>query len=116
MERLGVRDGRGGHEPDAGGQRGDPGRDEHRVQAAADLIGARVRPVVVGRLLAERVLDGDEVDQSPFGFQGELSPVTGGEELVRCGVRLAPGGRVPSCSVKRDGQVQWRGHASSRGE
>ena len=52
VERLGVGDHRGRHEPDVPGQRGDPGGDEHRVQPAAHLVGAPVGPGEVRGLRA----------------------------------------------------------------
>jgi hypothetical protein len=85
---------------------GDPAGDQHRVEMAAHLIGARVGPVVAGRLLAERVLDGDEVELPVLGFGREAGPVGGGEQLIRGSARLAPGGRMPAGPVQRDSEMQ----------
>ena len=87
----------------------DPGGDQHRVEPAADLVGA-----VVGARRsrsdwsAEGVLDGDEVEQAALGLGDQVGPVAGGEQLGGPGVRLAPGGRVPAGAVQRDGEVAGR--------
>jgi hypothetical protein len=70
------------------------------------LVGARIRFAVAGGLQAEAVLDRDEVEQAVFGFGDDVGPVARGEQLVRAGPGLAPGGGMPAGAVERDGQVQ----------
>ena len=55
VERLGVRGGHGGHEPDRTGQRRDAREREQGVETAAHAA-------AVARLQRERVVDGDEVE------------------------------------------------------
>ena len=96
------------------GQRRDPRGYQHRVQPPADLIGAGVRLAVAGRLQAEAVLDRDEVEQAPFGLGDDVGPVTRGEQLIRAGPGLAPGGGMPAGAVERDGQVQGGGRCGGQ--
>ena len=51
-----------------------PGRDEHRVEPAADLVGAVVGAEAVGGLQREGVLDRDEVEQAALGLAGPGRP------------------------------------------
>jgi hypothetical protein len=76
---------------------------QYRVQAPADLVGPRVRLAVAGGLEAETVLDRDEVEQAPFGLGDDIGPVARGEQLVRAGPGLAPGGGMPAGAVERGG-------------
>jgi hypothetical protein len=106
VERLGVGGDRGRHEPDVpGGWRG-PGRDQDRVQAAPDPVGARVGLEVVVGLQVQPVLDGEEVQQAALGLLSQLGPVTGGEQSIRLGVGLAPRGGMPASAVESNRQVQ----------
>ena len=82
-----------------------PGGDQYGVQSASDAVGSLVGPQRVVELEGEAVFDGDEVQQSPFGFADQVSPVSGGQQLGGAGVGLAPGGGVPTRAVERDGEV-----------
>lgn len=85
------------------------GGEQHRVDAAPDLVGAVVGPVEGGGLEAEGVLEGDEVEQAPLGLGDEVGPVGGVEQLAGPGALLAPGRRMPARPVEREGQVQGSG-------
>ncbi len=50
------------------GHRRDPGRDQHRVQAAADPVGALVPAKPLIGLQVEPVFDGDEIEQAALGL------------------------------------------------
>jgi hypothetical protein len=78
------------------------------------LVGARIRAAVAGGLQAEVVLDRDEVEQAAFGFGDDVGPVARGEQLIRTGPGLAPGGGMPAGAVERDGQVQGGGQRSGQ--
>jgi hypothetical protein len=106
VERLGVGGDRGRHEPDVLGGGGGPGRDQHRVQAAPDPVGAGVGLETFVGLQVEAVLDGEEVKQATFGLLSQLGPVAGGEQPLRLRVRLAPRGGMPAGAVEGDRQVQ----------
>lgn len=85
--------------------RGHDGRDEQRVEPPADLVsplGGLAGPV---RLLRERVVDGDEVEQPALGGADQVGPVARGEQLAEPGGRLVPCRGVPVDAVERDGQV-----------
>ena len=106
VERLGMGGDGGRHEPDVPGGGGGPGRDQHRVEAAPDPVGAGVgRQAVVG-LQVQAVLNGEEVQQAAFGVAGQLGPVTGGEQPLRLGIRLAPRGGMPASAVESDREMQ----------
>ena len=70
---------RGRDQPYVADQRGHSRRHEDGVQAAAYLVGPSIRPVGARRLQGERVFDGDEINQTLFGFGDEINPVPGGE-------------------------------------
>jgi hypothetical protein len=106
VERLGVRGHHRRHQADVAGERRDPGRDEHGVEAAADLVGAAVQLAVVRGLQAEAVLEGDEVEQAALGLGDQVGPVRGGEQVAGPGHRLPPGGGVPAGAVEGDGEMQ----------
>ena len=106
MKRLGVGRDRGRDEPDVPGDGRHPGRDQHRVQAAADPVGALVAAEPVVGLQVEPVLDRDEVEQAAFRLLDEVHPVGGGEKPLRLRVRFPPGGRVPARVVERDREMQ----------
>ena len=109
VERLGVGDQGRRHQADVPGQRGDPGGDQHGVEPSPDLVGAVVRiGEAVAGLQAERVLDGDEVEQPALGLAGPGRP-SSPRRTARSGraARLAPGGGMPARAVQRDGQMQW---------
>ena len=89
----------------------DPGRDQHRVQAAPDPVDARVGPEMVVGLQVQPVLDGEEVQQSAFGLLGQLAPVAGGEQPLRLGVGFPPRGGMPASTVEGNRQMQG-GHWS----
>jgi hypothetical protein len=118
VERLGVGGDRGRHEPDVPGGGRCPRRDQHRVQAAADPVGAGVGLEVVVGLEVEAVLDGEEVKQAAFGLLGQLGPVAGGEQPPWLRVRLAPRGGMPAGAVEGGRQVQGSrgGHDDLRSE
>jgi hypothetical protein len=99
----------GRHEAYVPGQRGDAGGDEHGVEAPADLVGAGVGFREVRGLGPESVLDRHEVEQPALGLLDEVGPVAGGEQLTGPRHLLAPGGRVPACAVKGNGEVQCGG-------
>ena len=114
MKRLGVGGDRGRHQPDVPGGGRDPGRDQHRVQAAADPVGARVGPEVVVGLQVQAVLDGEEVQQPALGLLSQLGPVAGGEQSLRLRVGLAPRAGMPASAVEGNRQVQG-GRPARRG-
>ena len=69
-----------------------------------------------GRLEAEGVLDGDEVEQSVLGLSDQVGPVAGGEQLGGAGGGLPPGGRMPAGAVEGDGQMEIVGCAGRAGQ
>ena len=75
------------------------------VEAPAHLVGAVVDPPQRAGLDAERVVEGDEVEQAPLGRAGLVDPVPGREQLGRAGRRVAPRRRVPAGAVEADGEV-----------
>jgi len=98
------------------GRRADPGRDQDGVQAAADPVGALVATEAVVGLEVKPVFDGDEVEQAALGLPRQVDPVGRGEEAVRPGVRLPPGGRcqpAPSSATARWGGSIEAGTVSS---
>jgi hypothetical protein len=93
VERLGVRGRSRGHQPDPRGRGRDLGGDQHRVEPSADLVGPAVRAAGArGGLQAERVLDGDEVQQPALGLRRQGRPVARGEQVPG----RAPGSRHPT--------------------
>ncbi len=101
VERLGVRDDRTGREADVCGARRDAGGDQSGVETAAHLVGA-------GGLRAERVLDGDQVEQPALGFPYDVDPVSGGEQFGGTGRFVPPRRGVPAGAVQRHREVQLR--------
>ena len=69
-----------------------------------------VRPVVPGGratgLEGEGVLDGQEVEQAALGHTGQVSPITGGEQVSRSGRWFSPGGGMPTGAIEGHRQVQ----------
>ncbi len=106
VKRLGVRDDGSGNQADVTGQRSHSVRHQHRVQPAAHTIGPRLGAGPVAGLQTERVLDGDDVEQPGFCLADQIRPVTGREQLIRTGRRLAPRGRVPAGAVQRHSQME----------
>jgi hypothetical protein len=100
-----VGDDCGRNQSDVPGQRRDPGRDEHRAQAPAHLVGAGLRLGVAVGLQAEPVLDRHEVEQAALGFGDQVHPVARGGQLAQPRLRLAPPGRMPAGAVKCDGEM-----------
>jgi hypothetical protein len=76
------------------------------------LVGAAVRAFETGGLQTEGVLEGDEVDQAPFGLQDEVGPVAGGEQVPGPDTRLTPGGGMPACAVQGNGEMERGGHGN----
>ncbi len=107
VERLGMGDPHGRYEPDAAGPRGDPGGDQNRVEASADLVRAAVRAVVTRGLPRQRVLDRHKIEQAAFGLLHQVDPIAGGEQLVGPGIRFPPRRGMPTRAVKRNGEVQF---------
>ena len=91
-----------------------PRRHQDRVEPSPDLVGPLVELPAPRRLQGEGVLNGHEVEQAALGLLDEVDPVAGREELGRPGVGLAPGRRMPTGAVQRDGEVErWgRSHGS----
>ena len=112
VERFGVGRYGGRHESDPPGDRADQRGDQHRVEAAADLVVAPVRTAELRRLQAERVLDGDEVEQAALGGERQRRPVLRGEDLGRARAegsrQLAGWNPVPSRATAR-----WSGRGSA---
>ena len=107
VERFGVGRYGGRHESDPPGDRADQRGDQHRVEAPADLVVAPVRTAELRRLQAERVLDGDEVEEAALGGERQRRPVLRGEDLGGARRGVAPAGRVESGPVEGDGEMEW---------
>ena len=92
------------------GDRADQRGDQHRVEAAAHLIGAPVGPAELRRLQTERVLDRDEVEQATLGGRARATSSTAAVKIsVGRRRRVAPAGGMEPGAVERDGEVQRRG-------
>ncbi len=72
-----------------------------RVEPPPHPVGSTIGPVSERRLQSVRVLEGDEIEPSPFDLAHLFGPVGRAEQPGRAGPRLAPRGRVPTCPVKR---------------
>ena len=117
VERLGVRD-------DHGRARSPMCSVSGATRAATSTASSRPRTWSVrssGRngvrdCSAERVLDGDQVEQAALGLLHQLGPVARGEQLVRAGAGLAPGrpGASRCRPARRRGGGWVRGSACAR--
>jgi hypothetical protein len=105
MEGLSLGDRSGRDDSNPSGVRSNSGSDEHRIQPAADPIGAIIGCKRVVRLQTQRIFDRDEVQQTPFGLSNEVCPVIRLEQLGWAGIGFAPRGWVPAGSVQSHGEV-----------
>jgi hypothetical protein len=109
VEWLGVGHGGDGDQTDVVRHRRHPGGDHHSVGSAREPTGLDFG--ATAPLRCERVVGGDEVEQSAFGGGGQPRPVPAtrhGLEFRRMRPRLG----MPAVAVERDRQVQLLTHGS----
>ena len=99
VERLGVRGGHRGHEPDRTGQRRDAREREQGVETATHAA-------AVSRLERERVVDGDEVEPAAFGKLYQIDEVLPFEQVLRARVTFAPRARVAAGAVEAHTEME----------